>query len=193
MANNYLSTSDLDFDSLLPKKYQEISKTHWTPESIISIAIEWLKESNSKNVLDIGSGVGKFCLIGAQRTNIHFTGIEKRKTLFNQAVKLQQKLELSQVQFIHENIIEIDFIEFDTIYYFNPFGEQISKSDWIDKKRQYSQHKFQLYQEHVLKELERSKKGTKIITYCSPNLRLPYGFRLKNLMFDGLLEMWIKY
>lgn len=192
MINNYLTISDLDFDSLLSKKFQNISKVHWTPIQIIETVVEWCKENGSSSILDIGAGVGKFCLVGASISNLQFTGIEKRKSLYKQALKVQEKLELKRVNFYNDNILNIDFSGFDTFYYFNPFFEHIHEKERIDKTINYQPHKFLIYQEYVFNELSKKERGTTFITYCSQEFHPPEGYTMKNMMFEGLLQLWIK-
>lgn len=190
MTNNHSILSD--FDSLLTKRYQDISKIHWTPTKIIEIVIQWCVENNTAKILDIGSGVGKFCFVGALISNIKFTGVEKRKSLHKQAVSIQDKLNLKNINFINTNILNIDFTDYDTFYYFNPFFEQIYKLGRIDKSTRYQPVKFLIYQEYVYHELNKKEIGTKIITYCAPEFQLPDEYTMKNMMFDGLLQLWIK-
>lgn len=192
MVNNYLTRTDLDFDSLLSKRYQNISKVHWTPIQIIETVVEWCKENSSSSILDIGSGVGKFCMVGASISKLKFTGIEKRKSLYKQAVKIKDKLEVKNVSFFNDNILNIDFSDFDTFYYFNPFFEQIHELERIDKTTNYQPHKFLIYQEYVFNELSKKEKGTKFISYCSQEFYPPDSYAMRNMKFDGLLQMWEK-
>ena len=192
MINNFSSKTDFVFDSLLPKRFQEISKVHWTPKKIIEVAINWFKECKTSSVLDIGSGVGKFCVIGAQKSDLQFTGVELRKILFKQAVKIKEELSLSNVEFINENILNVNFNDYDGFYYFNPFLEQIHEVDRIDESTIYSPTNFSVYENHVLDQLNNAKIGTAVITYCSPNLKLSNDFTMKQMMFDGMLELWVK-
>ncbi len=192
MKNNFLSSSDSIFDYFLPEKYQEISKVHWTPEKIIDIVIEWFKVQESKRILDIGSGVGKFCIRGAQKSKMEFIGIEKRLSLYSQANEIKNKLKLTNVKFIHDNILNIDFNKYDSFYYFNPFYEQVCWLGRIDKETIYSSTKFRKYQDYVFNELNKKVKGTTVITYCAPEFKLPKGYLMKNIMFEGLLQLWVK-
>jgi hypothetical protein len=77
-VKNHELIRDRDFDSLFPDMYQEISDTHWTPVEIARRAAQLLVADSSTRVLDVGSGIGKFCLIGALTTSAHFVGVEQR-------------------------------------------------------------------------------------------------------------------
>jgi SAM-dependent methyltransferase len=192
MENNFLSESDHDFDSKLDSKYREISKIHWTPEKVIDTSINWLSTYNAKHVLDIGSGVGKFCLIGAQKSSLEFTGVERRKSLFDEAQKMKFDLNLTTVNFINENITNVDFTKFDAIYYFNPFCEEVAISDWIEKDAIFSSQQYYSYQAYIFKELLKLKIGTKVVKYCSDDFELPHSYMLKEASFGGLLQLWVK-
>lgn len=183
---------DQDFDQLYPIRYRSISKIHWTPVDVIKIAVGWLNGKTPCKILDIGSGVGKFCLLGSILSKSIFVGVEKRKNLFEQSKKTAKLLEIKRVHFINENVVNIDFTDYDAFYYFNPFCEQIANSDWIDKKPTFSLEKYGEYEKHVFSQLKIMPKGTKVVTYCSNDFSLPVSYQVRNMMFDGLLVLWIK-
>ena len=184
--------SDEEFDKVYPKRYQKISKIHWTPIDVIKTALGWLEENDSMKVLDIGSGVGKFCIVGSLLSKHKFTGVEKRNNLFLQAKKTATFFKTENVHFINDNITNVNFHEFDAFYYFNPFCEQIAYSDWIDKIVDYSEEKYTHYVDYVIQELTKLPNGTKVITYCSHDFILPSSYTLRNMKFEGQLLLWIK-
>jgi hypothetical protein len=53
------------FDKIYPKLYQEHSARHFTPVNIAIKAAKLLVDKPTDKILDIGSGVGKFCCIGS--------------------------------------------------------------------------------------------------------------------------------
>jgi len=183
---------DQDFDQLYPIRYRSISKIHWTPVDVIKIAVDWLNEKTPCKILDIGSGVGKFCLLGSILSKSTFVGVEKRKNLFDQSKKTAELLEIKRVHFINENVVNIDFTDYDAFYYFNPFCEQIATSDWIDKKSEFSVEKYGEYEQHVFFQLQKMPKGTRVVTYCSNDFSLPASYQIRNMMFEGLLVLWVK-
>jgi tRNA1(Val) A37 N6-methylase TrmN6 len=69
------------FNLLLPEKIMVKSKRFFTPASIAIQAAKWLSGDDNRNILDIGAGVGKFCLFGAMHTKSNITGIEMRPHL----------------------------------------------------------------------------------------------------------------
>tara|TARA_R110001592_G_scaffold181715_2_gene424540 strand:- start:2130 stop:2717 length:588 start_codon:yes stop_codon:yes gene_type:complete len=193
MKINYnITLLDADFDKTYLKRYQELSKIHWTPVEIIKLSVQWLTHGANTKILDIGSGVGKFCIVGALISNAKFTGVEIRKTLVDEAQKVKKKLKTDNVNFLNEDITGIDFNDYNSFYYFNPFCEQIATADWIDKTLKFSEIKFNQYKEHVRKQLKNALIGTRIVIYCSDNDVIPEGYSLSNIGYEGQLQLWIK-
>src|ERR1043165_3820474 len=71
--------SDEVFDSLYPVYVRELSEIHWTPLDVIKVAARFLAPNENARVIDIGAGVGKFCIAGSHYTKGSFIGIEQRK------------------------------------------------------------------------------------------------------------------
>lgn len=193
LINSYLSDSlDSSFDKIFQKKYSEISKVHWTPIEIAKIATNWLAKSADTKILDIGSGVGKFCIVGSMVSDAHFFGIEKRRSLVNETNRLKNKLKLNKINIINENVVNIDFKEFDSFYYFNPFCEQIATYGLIDDTLNPSNDNYETYQNHVFNQLNNLKVGARLVTYHSANFYPPPSFKIKEMMFEGELVFWEK-
>ncbi len=193
LINAYLSDClDSSFDKIFQKKYSKISRIHWTPIEIAKIATNWLTKSSNTKILDIGSGVGKFCVIGSMISNAHFYGVEKRIDLVNETNRLKIKLNLNRINIINENIVNIDFKDFDSFYYFNPFCEQIAECGLIDDTIILSETKYKSYENHVFNQLDKSKIGARLVTYYSSNFSPPHSFIIKDMMFDGELVFWEK-
>lgn len=170
--------TDKDFDSLLSESIRKQSEIHWTPLHIIEQSIEFFNEHSCSHLLDIGSGAGKFCLIGGTLTNAQLTGVEIRKHLHLQAFALKKDLGLNHVHLINKNIIEIDFSTFDGFYYFNPFFENIEEEGRIDHSLNYKTEQYHLYTNHVKKELDALKSGTCLVTYWTSEASIPESFQL---------------
>ena len=146
------SLNDTEFDKLYAKKYRKHSDIHWTPVEVAKAALDWLDIKGESRVLDIGSGVGKFCSLGALLTDGQFTGVEKRRELVETAKSTIKNLELRNIQYIHSNITKVDFSQFDSFYYYNPFCEQISISNPIDNTISYSPNKYRMYEDYVINQ-----------------------------------------
>ncbi len=180
------------FEKALHESVQGHSYIHWTPVEIIKTAVDWLGASSSNRILDIGSGVGKFCLIGSMNSNAHFTGIELRENLFLEAQRLKKELNATNVEFIHCDVKEVDFSQFTAFYFYNPFCERIAISGTIDDQIPFDEESFYDYQNLVEEQLKRAPKGTRLVKYCSPELEISMDFDLHDMCSEGLLQLWIK-
>lgn len=187
-----INQNDTAFDNALKKSVQGHSYIHWTPIEVIQTAVEWLGTKSENRILDIGSGVGKFCIIGAMNSRAHFTGVETRKNLVDEAIVLKKELKLSNVDFIHSDIKEIDFKNFTSFYFYNPFCEHMAISGSIDDQIKFDEEAYYFYQDFVVDQLKKTPKGTKLVMYCSPDLDISLDFDLKDMYFEGLLQLWVK-
>src|SRR4051794_37888374 len=57
--------SDRVFDAVYPSWARQKSSLHWTPVHIAVRAATLLAERRGARLLDIGAGVGKFCIVAA--------------------------------------------------------------------------------------------------------------------------------
>lgn len=187
-----INQNDTAFDNALKKSVQGHSYIHWTPIEVIQTAVDWLGTGSENQILDIGSGVGKFCIIGAMNSRAHFTGVETRKNLVDEAIGLKKELNLSNVDFIHSDIKEIDFKNFTSFYFYNPFCEHMAISGSIDDQIKFDEEAYYFYQDFVVDQLKQTPKGTKLVMYCSPDLDISIDFDLKDMYFEGLLQLWVK-
>lgn len=192
--NSLLNQTDATVDRFLyPAVIRKLSSVHWTPLEIARRASHWLAPKPGIRVLDIGSGVGKFCLIGACHTKGHFTGVEYRENLVRQANKAMEKARVKNVAFIHADMLSVDFSLFDSFYFFNPFFENVARSIAIDDQVVLSRNLYEQYISHVRRELDRSKSGTRVATYCSSDSFIPksYVMDTKRSEENGL-KFWMK-
>ncbi len=184
--------SDEDFDALYSPVMKEISAFHFTPMAVALKAARFLAPAPGNKVLDIGSGAGKFCMIGAAVTEGHFTGVEQRLELHELAIDLAEKIHCPRVEFRHGNIVETSFQQFDGIYYFNSFFEHIVPDDAIDNKIDFSRTRHTTYVLYVKQQLALMPEGTRLVTYFSYANMIPWTYESVGTEFDGKLIMWIK-
>lgn len=184
---------DKQFDKLYPPHIASLSRPHWTPMAVAKTASHFLAEPGKK-ILDIGSGVGKFCLIGAAlHKDTIFYGIEQRVNLVHFAKEAQNKLQLHNVHFIHGNITETDFGSFDHFYFYNSFYENLSHVDKIDNDINFSQEQFDYYTTHLFNKLAALAEGTKLVTYHAHREQIPNTYHLLRQEVDNRLEYWVKH
>jgi SAM-dependent methyltransferase len=192
LLNGDITDSECD-DLLFSVSAKSRSSVHWTPLKIIMQASQWLAPKAGTKVLDVGSGVGKFCIVGACFTEGYFTGVEHRAQLVHQAKKAAKKAKVSNVQFLLDDMISVDFGQFDSFYLFNPFYENLVSSLAIDDEIELSEQKYQGYLRHVNTKLDRLKSGTRVATYFGSDLNIPSSYELvfSSSEEDGL-RFWMK-
>ena len=184
---------DGHFNKLYPRHIALLSRPHWTPMAVAKAASGFLA-GPGKKILDVGSGVGKFCLIAAAlHKDSSFYGIEQRLNLYHFAKEAQEKLQLTNVQFIHGNITDTDFNNFDNFYFYNSFYENLPHVDKIDNDIRFSQEQFDYYTTQLFNKLSALPEGTKLVTYHAHREQIPNSFNLVRQEIDNKLEYWTKF
>jgi SAM-dependent methyltransferase len=190
--NFYLFRKDTSFDYLYPDHIKELSRMHWTPLDIAKKAAFFLAIPHTR-VLDIGSGVGKFCITaGAHFPNTHFTGIEQRQALCAYAEIAKDEISLDNVSFIHGNLTELDYNDYDHFYFYNSFYENIEPDSRIDYSVRTSFELYERYTRFVYAMLEEKKPGTRLVTYHARETQIPASYNLVDNSYNKVLKMWIK-
>ncbi|MBL7816137.1 MAG: methyltransferase domain-containing protein [Saprospiraceae bacterium] len=196
MIFNYIKSNqnicEEEFDEVYPHLLQSISPVHFSPISVSKSASEYLVDKKGCRVLDIGAGVGKFCMIGATCTEGYFVGVEQRKDLCVLAQEVIERYHLKNIEIINDNIVNIDFKQFDAFYFFNSFQENISIADKIDNTCKLSRELYVEYSMYVREQLELMPIGTKLVTYYSFLKEVPVSYTLQATKFGNDLKMWKK-
>jgi len=184
---------DQSFNALFGPDVQSKAAKHWTPLEAAKYASEFLTPEKNVHVLDIGSGVGKFCLVGAHhRPDAMFYGIEQREQLVKEAINCNKKLKQNNACFIHGNFTQIDFRQFDNFYFYNSFYENLEGTDKIDDTLEYSLSLYNYYNRYLYNQLEQKAKGTRIATFHSLEGEIPATYHTVKTYLGGLLKCWIK-
>ena len=187
-----LFTNDEAFDRLYPEQFQMLSLKHWTPLAIAHIAADFLAVPGAR-ILDIGSGVGKFCLAaGFHFPATYFYGVEQRHGLICLAEEVKQCTQLPNVNFIYANITQVNFKEFDHFYFFNSFYENIDIINQIDDTIEISEGLYNYYTQYLYSALDEKPPGTRLVTFHSLEQEIPPGYKLAAVACNALLKMWIK-
>ncbi|MYZ60343.1 methyltransferase domain-containing protein [Elizabethkingia anophelis] len=187
-----VNIDDKLFNKIYPEKIEKISFRHWTPVTVAKMAAEYLADGCNKKILDIGSGVGKFCMIGACCTNGIFYGVEQRENLVELSRKIATEHQVMNAHFIHANIMDISFLDYDAFYFFNPFYENIDTAFSIDKVMPLNRELYYTYSKYVKEQLDKTPIGTKVVTYWGNQSEIPPSFGLESHEFQGLLKFWVK-
>ena len=185
---------DVEFDVMYPFKLKDAVEMHFTPIEVAKTAARYLAHKKGVKVLDIGSGAGKFCMIGSACTEGYFTGIELRESLFATALRISKRYNLLNIEFVHANITDISFKDFDAFYFFNAFYENVSRLGVgkINNELDLSRELYDTYSFYVKQQLDSMPVGTKLVTYFSFSKEIPDSYHLQFTDFDGKLKMWEK-
>lgn len=184
--------SDAQFDQLYPAGIRLLTQRHWTPLNVVKSAAKFLAVDDGVRILDIGSGVGKFCLGAAyfNPTALYY-GVEQRADLIKHAESAQSNLGLQNISFIHGNVTQLDLKNYDHFYFFNSFYENLVVIDKIDNRFSSSKELYSFYSRYLFKQLERKPSGTRLATYHSLEDIIPPSFRVLESASDDL-KFWIK-
>jgi Methyltransferase domain len=185
---------DSRFDELFPIECR--SPRYWTPVHVALMASAWFIEAGCKRVLDIGAGVGKFCVVGAIHTRLHFVGVEQRANLVKVAQAVSKLLQVDErVTFIHASFESVDVSTFDGYYLYNPFGENLySTAERIASDVELNEERFKRDTLRVEQIFRNAPIGTAIVTYHGFGGRMPNSFAPQRLqqIGSGVMRLWIK-
>ena len=170
---------DRAFDQIFPPPMQRLSARHWTPVAVARRAAQLLVQSADTTVLDVGAGVGKFCIVGAQTTPGRFVAVERRRVLAQVAGDVVRERCVPRVEVIHDEVLSLDWSGFDAIYLFNPFADPLPDARSV-----------RLAEE----KLARARPGARIVTYHGFGGTMPPDFRrvVSEPGGTGRLELFIK-
>jgi len=183
---------DSSFNELYPSHIKRLAERHWTPVDVAEMAARYLVENSGDKILDIGAGAGKFCLVGAACTRGMFYGVEQRESLVEISSALAKKHNIQNVEFIHANINQVSFADFDAFYFYNPFFENLDTSCPIDNTVLPSSKLYDSYTAYLWDQLRRMPAGTRVVSYYSGWDEIPESFDLEYTAFEGMLNFWRK-
>jgi len=193
-AKNPYSISDQDFDKLYPEDIQNVSQIHWSSIKAIKTAIDFFSATlkPGAKILDVGSGAGKFCIFGSLISEFNFTGVEKRKRLFNISNKISSKMKNNNISFVCNDALHLDWNTFDGIYLYNPFYEYkmpLNTGFHIDNEIEFSEEKYEFYTKKIYKKLRLLKPGSIVVVYNGYGGGFPKGYIEKFYKKIDELEM----
>ena len=187
---------DQDFDAYLPQLLRFASQQFWTPIPVATLVAGWLAEADARRVLDVGSGCGKLCIIAALVSDLSFLGLEQRPHLVRVARKLASRFAIEhQVTFRHGTLNDVHFEEFDALYFYNSFAENVFTDDeHLDTTVSLSVERFHddiLRMEAIL---TRMPLGSRVVTYHGFGGLIPDSYDLTRSARTrtGTLRMWTK-
>lgn len=192
VSKHKLELTEENFNNSLPDYLQNRSKRFFTSFDIAQTATEWLTEDGKKNILDIGAGVGKFCMVGAKFSDSFFCGIEYRASLSKIANELIIKFDIPNAIVQNGNVTEIDFKNFDAFYLYNPFFENLIPSLRLNNEVPLAAPLYRYYFNYTEEQLDKTNSETRLVTYHGNNFEVPASFKKLKESKDGTLKLWIK-
>ena len=185
------SIEDEKFDQVYPPLVRKLSSIFWTPVAVAAEAARLLVAKPGARVLDVGCGAGKFCLIAATLTDGRFTGVEQRAELVTAAREAATQLGAEGVEFLHANIMDVPFGEYDAFYIFNPFEEHLHGHK-IDSAVPLSPELFKRYTSYVADQLGLQPLGTRVVTYMGYADDIPTCYNCEATFFNDDVKLWVK-
>jgi hypothetical protein len=187
---------DAVFDAWLPESVRAPSGRYWTQVGVAMRVTRWLSARGAARVLDIGSGAGKFCVVGALSSELSFTGVEQRGHLVAAARELALRFGVeTRANFIQGDLDTLDVRDFDALYLYNPFGENIFPAcGRLDDTVEVSRKRFQRDTTRMAELLGRMPVDSLLVTYNGCGARIPDSFELVHEKVAGicLLRLWRK-
>jgi len=189
-------TSDADFDSVYEEDIRDLSAQHWTPVRVATRAAKLLTRAGARRILDVGSGVGKFCIAGALSTDATYVGLERRARLVEIARRAAAHYGAERATFVHASLDDFSFEGFTGIYLFNPFYEQISALvEQIDEATERSSIWYEHFVQTTVTKLDKLEPPVAVVTYNGFGGHMPllYTFLGEEPAGTDQLELWMKF
>jgi precorrin-6B methylase 2 len=194
-ASPHILPSDVEFDSAYDKQISELSQQHWTPVPVAARAVHLLTRAGATRILDVGSGAGKFCIVGALSTEAEFVGVERRGYLVDIAKQTALRFGAHRATFVHASADSFSFEGFNGVYLYNPFYEQISTFlIQIDGGIERSPLVYRHFVRSTKDKLAAMAPPVAVVTYNGFGGPMPpeYGLRGDEPAGTDLLELWVK-
>ena len=189
---DHAAIPDAMFDAVFPIELRGRSVVHWTPVDVALRAAElFARGPGPVRVLDVGSGVGKTCLIGALATPFEWWGIERDPEQVAAARHAAYVLGSgSPERFMLGDAWSIDWRQFDAFYFFNPFHEAPDDTRGSPFVR-YARVQGQIRRAKQL--LAGARVGTRVVTYHGYGDELPdrYELVVREEAHTDALELWV--
>jgi SAM-dependent methyltransferase len=187
--------ADARFDRLLPPALQRLAGLHFTPVAVAVRAAAWLTAAGAERVADLGSGAGKFCLVGAATAPATFTGIELRAGLVQVARDLARRMGLPGAQFVQGDLRRAPLARYQGFYLYDPFSESAAEEDerldpWVPTADRAADVAA------LLGRLREVAPGTRLAMFCGLGGAEPDGWALEGQEQvhprGDVLQRWVK-
>lgn len=184
------------FDRFLPVRLRVASGVFWTPLVVAARAAAWLVEADVGSLVDIGAGVGKFCVAAALATRGHYIGVEHRPRLVAAAGRLARLFRVEdRVTFVTASLDPRTLPVAEAYYLYNPFGEnRFGPDGHLDEDVELGEARYRGDIAAVEAVLHEARVGTFVITYNGFGGVVPEGWAQTRVdrTLPNMLRMWVK-
>jgi hypothetical protein len=187
-----MATADQEFDELIPAELRHLSRTQWTPVEVAIRAATLLSPAPAMRILDVGSGVGKLCTVGALSAPSAWCGVEQHEGLVHAARRLSRIMGAGDnTIFVHGDAFSVDWETFDALYFYNPFELQVDPTAAPRDEREY-----RVQVARTEDRLAGLPEGMRVVTLHGFGGIMPASYRLvyqERIPIMGLdLVLWIQ-
>jgi SAM-dependent methyltransferase len=168
---------DRAIDALYPAAIRDAGEQLWTKVAVARRAAEQFVEHRAFRVLDVGAGCGKFCIAAAEvHPELQIVGCERDPSLVEIATRAATAMAADNVRFVSGDATRMSWTDFDGIYIFRPFDEDVEAIHRIERS------------------LEDARLGMVVVTFNRFGGRIPAGWELVHAeRIDWTwLRTWIK-
>ncbi|MDG0818187.1 methyltransferase domain-containing protein [Bdellovibrio svalbardensis] len=188
---------DAEFDSIYPPRIRAISDIQWSSIAAAHHIADLIGRNSKYRFIDIGSGVGKLCTLLSFLTELEIFGIEQRKNLFEVSKAIAQENALDRVHFIHGNMLDLNWSDYDIFYFYNPFQEHICDDTdiaLIDRDIDLDRKHYVQYVSEVFRQMTWLTPGKKVITFHGYGGQMPSTMKFLDSrpVDNGELCLWEK-
>jgi SAM-dependent methyltransferase len=164
------------FDRQYPRMQRYRSSVHWTPIDVAMRIAQLLSAAPDGQVLDVGAGVGKACIVGALTTNTVWFGVERDIAMIRAARTAARRLGVDhRTRFVSGEALALDWSAFGGFYLYNPFAEALFDNR-IDPAVRQATYRNEVAA--VSEKLRATRPGTRVVTYHGFGGEIPEGFEL---------------
>ena len=184
---------DFEFDQVLPPRYRDCSDVQWTTIRAAQAFVSLIGENQKASFVDLGSGVGKMCLLLALLTDLEITGVERRESLVKVARNLAETNAPGRIHYLKMDMFELEWRDYDLLYMYNPFFELVCRTGLlIDSNIQGGDLAFRKSINSVYKKLDQLLPGQRVVTFHGFGGKFPANFKLiqRVVVGKGSLGLW---
>lgn len=200
---------DDTFDARLSDAHRRVSGLFWTPLDVVRQSVAWLDAANVGDILDIGSGVGKWCVAAAlydTHRRRRYLGVEHRAELVHAARALANECGVAdRVQFWHGEVADLlglgthdltALVDTPAYFLFNPFGENVAPdAQHLDTTVELSEARYHRDVDHTETLFDITRPGAFALVYNGFGGRFGAGWLpvLSDFERPHVLRLWRKH